>query len=466
MPVVRVHPTLPIFRLDEGDQAIFYTPGEVLVTSRTEAVDVEAALGVGSVGPISHAHGVARTLEARGRDATRAWHQLAEKTFEPECLTLYLSNRCNLGCSYCYAAPIDEARARTRLRMLPGPHLDTELPLLSEDVVHAAARLVARCCASKSKPLTVVFHGGGEPTLHWSLLERIRARVAEVAGESGIPLWTYIATHGVLPESRARWLADHFNSIGLSCDGPPDIQNANRPTAAGAPTAAAVERTARVFADAGADYAVRVTVTRASVRRQSEILVYICDRLGARTVRIEPAYDARRATGSHLRPEDAAAFVGHFLEAREVARQRGCDLQVSGVRPDEIHGPYCNPLREVLQLTPDGAATACFLCTDSRQPDDAAMAFGRLDPLTGEFAVDRAHVAALRRRAARVPARCEACVNVYHCARDCPDVCVITAQEIDEAHEGFRCRVQKLLGRQWIKEMAGLPRESLGPTNN
>jgi hypothetical protein len=53
--------------------------------------------------------------------------------------------------------------------------------------------------------------------------------------------------------------------------------------------------------------------------------------------------------------------------------------------------------------------------------------------------------------AARVPQRCEECVNVYHCARDCPEACLTLDEENDKARQGgFRCRIQKLLGESWI----------------
>jgi sulfatase maturation enzyme AslB (radical SAM superfamily) len=452
--VSRLHATLPVFRLDDAGRAILYTPGQAIATAPSLAAEVEKALGPGDVAASPEARRLAELLERRGRAALAGWHALAEKRFEPECLTLYLSNRCNLACSYCYAAPADESRARQRLRMYSGDGSSAEFPILSEAVVCAAARLVAKNCARKAKPLTLVFHGGGEPTLHFSLLVRLREQIDAIARDHGIGVWAYIATHGVLAEDRARFLAAHFSLIGLSCDGPPDVQNKNRPTASGAATAAVVERTARVFAEAGAAFVVRATVTPANVRRQTDIVEYACERLMARSLRFEPAYHGRHTGRDGFRPEHAEEFVEQFLLARERARERGCELDVSGVRQDEIHGPYCNPLREVLQLTPDGVASACFLSTGEDAPEDALMALGRIDPRTGEFEIDQRRAAELRRRAARVPARCESCLNVFHCARDCPDVCVISASPADEQREGFRCRVQKTLGRIRVAQMA------------
>ena len=446
----RIHPTLPIFRLDDGDRVVLYTPGQPVTTTQSTACEVEGLLA-GRGGGRARARALASQLEQRGTDARNAWHGFADGRFEPVCLTLYLSNRCTLACTYCYAMPADEARARDRSRARPGESAAPQYPILAEDVIAAAGRLVASNCAAAGKPLTLVVHGGGEPTMHWDLLARVRQACAEIAAGLGIGFWSYIATHGVLPDDRAHWLARHFDLIGLSCDGPPDIQDANRPSAAHASTAARVERTAQVLHAAGADYAVRCTVTPAAASRQVEIVTYLCDRLFARKIRLEPAYDGRRAAGRHFTPDDAEMFVSHFLEAYEAAKRRGCDLELSGVRIGEIHGPFCNPSRDVLQLTPDGTASACFLSVGNNRDEDAPLVMGTLDPVSGQFLIDRGRVAAQRRHAALVPSRCESCHNIYHCARDCPDVCLLTGGDTS-GDGGFRCRVQKLVGRYLILE--------------
>jgi uncharacterized protein len=459
--VIRLHPALPVFRLDEAGQTVLYAPGVALATTSAVAAEVERAFRESRPTlPDGEAARVAAILEERGEAAARAWRRLAESPFEPECLTLYPSNRCNLACSYCWAAPPGPRRGRERVRRGSAGNLRPDFPTLSEQVVYAAARLVARNCANRNRPLALVLHGGGEPTLHWGLLRRVRDRIGRIARDRGTTVWAYIATHGVLHETRARWLAARFDLIGLSCDGPPEIQNLNRPSAGGAPTAAIVERTARVLADAGTPFIVRSTVTREHVTRQRDIVSYACDRLGVRTVRFEPVYGARRVPSAGFQAEHADEFVEHFLAARTEAVRRGCDLQISGVRLDEIHGPYCNPLRQVLQLTADGVAAACFLSTGAGGPEEAVMALGRVNPSTGDFDIDRERAQELRRRAARLPARCEACANIYHCARDCPDVCVVTAEPEVEQIEGFRCRVHKILAQHRIRELARVTEES------
>lgn len=451
----RIHPELPIFRLDRGTQAYFYTPGHAYRMTPEQADRLQDAFISGQPLQPSLAR-VTSMLIDRARQAQRAWDTLAEAPYAPVCLTVYLSNRCNLGCSYCFAAParLEDDSAGRRLRQ--GHDRDAALPVIRADTVERAARVVADQCARSGKPLTVVFHGGGEPTLHWELLQRLVALTRRVAGMHGIDWWGYIATHGVLSETKAEWLARHFNLLGLSCDGPPAIQNAQRPTARGAGTARIVERTARIVTRIGTPFIVRATITPETVHNQSDIVRYLHQHLGAIGIRFEPVYRGDGDPRPAFRVEDAEPFATAFLAAQRSAWAAGVDLSLSGVRPDEIHGPYCHVLRDVLQLTPDGGVSACFLCTDGRNPRAEALGLTsrELDHLPAILDVDR--IARLRRRALKIPDRCQPCVNFYHCARDCPDACPVVEDDAQgpARQGGFRCRLYRRLGEHWIGQRA------------
>ncbi len=457
----RLHKTLPIFRLAGSGDAVFYAPGYPLLVPETCASEVEEAVVSGAPAPKPEADAAARRLEARGQAALRAWRALSERPFEPECLTLVLSNRCDLACEYCYSAA---GRDRAGLPPAVGRPGCVAMPqdpaghrTLSETAAGQAMRAVARRCAAASKPFVLVFHGGGEPTMEWELLVRLQALAARTAIEAGTPLWTHVSTHGAIDEDRARWLAGHIDDIGLSCDGPPEIQDVQRPQpdpSRGRGTSALVERTARILAEAGTDFTVRATVTPATIDRQHDIVEYACATLGARRVRLEPVHRGGQAGGRHFLPGDAERFFQQYAQAAEAARQSGCEIHTSGARPGDIHGPYCNVLRNVVQMGPDETLSACFV--DSvRVPADAGRPpLGAVGSEADGLVIDVQRAAELRRRAAAVPERCVSCINVCHCARGCPDVCVAADGGGREMPDGFRCRLQRQLSAWSIREAA------------
>ncbi len=415
MTTERLDPALPLFRLRRGGSSVFYAPGHVATASSEE-------------------------LARCAGEARAAWLRLADAPFAPECLTLYLNNRCNLACGYCYAAAERGGAASGRI---------------NERAALGAARLVARCCAEKSKPFHLVLHGGGEPTLDCESVTRLTEGTRAIAAEAGVGWSGFLATNGVMSEERAAWLGRELDLVEISCDGPPHIQDRQRPLVGGGPTSEHVLRTARALRQAGGRFVVRTTITPETVERQTEIVTYLHEALGAMEMRFEPVY--RRAA---FAPEQAQWFVDHFLEAQREAQARGCDLTVSGSRLDEIHGPFCDVLRDALHLLPDGTATACFFCTDGRAADAAGMAVGRWDEARGEYILDAERIADHRRKALELPGACLDCVNVCHCARECPERCTVRDAAVQTP--SFRCLIQRRLAEEWILETAGTP-YPLGP---
>ncbi|MBI4612789.1 MAG: radical SAM protein [Planctomycetes bacterium] len=433
MAVRRLHTPLPIYAID-GERTILYAPGHLAVVSRSEARAVEAALLCERESrDASSALGrVARDLRSSAQNAVSSWRARVEAPFAPECLTVSLEFSCNLACAYCFSSPRGRAARQS----------------LDERALDSAARWVAERTAAKSgKRFHLVVAGAGEPTLRWEMLQRLVALTRRQAAMAGLGWFGYIATSGVIPADRARWLAREFDMVGVSCDGPPDIQDRQRPFPGGGSSSAAVEGTAHVLAEAGGRLTVRSTITPETVERQAEIVAYLHDRLGATRIRFEPVY---RVNG--FSPDDGAWFAENFLAARAKARELGCELSLSGVRLDEVHGPYCNVLRDVLQLASDGSVAGCFLRNGAGEGADLPPAVGRWDPATGEWLLDMEAIAAHRGRAGRIPDRCQECLAAYSCARDCPDVCPVVARA--DCPPGFRCQVQRELALAFLLEAA------------
>lgn len=450
----------PIFRRDCAEYAVFYTPGYVCVVGLSDAEGFEKIIV--SPDACKEMAKWARELQHRAELAVARARLWREAPFSPECLTLYMNNECNLGCVYCYADParfpFPAVTSRQRGGAAKPGRGRRPASRLDIDVITAAGRLVARNCQQKGRRFYVVFHGGGEPTLHRERVEGALLQLRRVAAAHGVELFLYVATNGVMPEKKAVWLARHFDLVGLSCDGPADIQDAQRPLWDGGPTGHRVEQTARILREEGQAVHVRVTVTRGTIHRQAEIVEYVCEKLCPEELHLEPMYAGGRAKiANGLRTPDVMAFCDHFLEARRTAQRYGVPLVHAGSRLDQVHGPYCNVFRQVLNVVPGGVATACFKETDASRARAKGMDIGALDEQMGHFAIDHTKVRDLRQRLNTSPARCHDCFNRFHCAGACPNICILGDQSLSKGGAvgaSFRCQVQKAVSAVTLHEMA------------
>jgi sulfatase maturation enzyme AslB (radical SAM superfamily) len=413
---------LPFFCQEQADYTLFYAPGYLAVVATSE-VD---AFGQSLTTPQSAPSPPAAALIRRARAAKEIQDASATRPFAPVCLTLYLNNECNLRCTYCYAAPSSRPAAR-----------------LSLPAIRTAAAVVLDNCRRQQRPFTLVCHGGGEPTRNRHVLNQALDELEEMAAAYGLPLFRYVATNGVMSTEKARWLAQRFDLIGLSCDGPAWLQKRQRPLPNGNNSTPFVERTAQTIHRYGKPLHVRVTITPQSMPFQPNIAQYICQALQPEEIRVEPVYQAGRA-GPDLcfTAEQSDAFIDHFRQARQVAGQYGVPWLMSGSRSGEIHGRYCHLFRDVLNLVPGDVATACFKVSEAVQARQMGVEIGQMDAGNGRFVLDFQHIQTLRQSLQNTPLPCQNCFNQFHCTFACPDHCPLT-----EPHPAvhFRCLVQQKL---------------------
>ncbi len=420
---------LPIFEAFHTGYALFYTPGALAVVPGEFTTEFKLGLGKDE-SPIP----ACDSLRQFAIQAQTAWDDLHSAPFAPVCLTVYLSDSCKLNCAYCYAQPSSRARAR-----------------LSLSSIREAATIVAKNCQSAGLPMTLVFHGGGEPTDNMTNLSRALKTVEEVAQAYHLEMMRYIATNGVLEPQDASWLAHNFDRVGISCDGPEDIQGLQRPIRGGANSLPFVEHTAEILHKHSTPFDVRVTVTPATYNRQEEIAAFVCQKLAPQSIHVEPVYFGGRSLRKNcFNPEDELEFANCFMQARDLASQYRVRWSTSLSRPGDIHGPYCNTRRAVLTLLPDGSITDCFKANSASIAMDRTI--GKIGPNSGEMYIDAAKVEHINRMAGELSQECQICFNRYHCTRGCPDAC--PARTIDSIDSSFRCRLSKRLSDRLIREQA------------
>ena len=456
----KIHKSLPIYRMDVSGKSIIYTPGYQKTISRKDADTIEQAWNNEVKSPFNDdVISNIESIEIQAQQVLHKWQLYINQPFSPECLTIYLSNRCNLHCTYCYARG-ENNRHRA---------LDRSF-IVNEDAVHAAAVFVIQNCIRKRAPFNLVLHGGGEPTLHWKLIKWITRETKRLAKEAGVVWFGYIATNGIMTEKNASWLTHHFSRVGISCDGPPSIQNDLRPFIDGEGTSHIVECTVQALRRSGIHFDVRTTIMPSTITKQKEIVRYCIHNLGASSIRFEPAYRLHQKKLEGFTPGHVDMFIDYFIEAQKYAQSHSVSLTYSGVRIQELHGSYCDIFKNALHLTPNGEATACFFCIDSELSENIKYSIGKINQKSNQFEINHETISKFKKAIPKnIHNECNNCFLLFHCTRLCPETCIHDDEHFLKKRIGnsqtqaldFRCQLHKKLGAYQISCKAGLMKDRI-----
>jgi uncharacterized protein len=418
----KISDKFPVYKIDCGKEMVLYTPGySVRIKSITDSELLLLLADPDKIEDLNTRNDLLKLLRMAGEANTR-WESQKRALFLPECLTIHAGNECNLNCIYCYSK--NESTGNKTLSGFP------DLNSVKIIIRHIAERV-----KEKSRRVTVVYHGSGEPAFHWEQLVESFNCISELARYHKLQVFNYIATNGCLSALQADWLAENMDLIGISCDGPPDIQRNQRQGNSG--VYLSMEELCVRILKKGGKFEVRVTITKDTMLRQEEIVKYLIENLNARTIRIEPVYLAGRDA---FQAKDADVYFDNFIRARDFAEKHSVKVDYSGVRLDELHGTYCDVLRNNLRLTADGLTRNCF----SFMNNNAEFVTGRcLNDQSGYYI--NSEINELKKKALRIPHECNDCINVYHCSRGCPDFCIYAEALNGTGLNGFRCRLHRLI---------------------
>jgi uncharacterized protein len=318
---------------------------------------------------------------------------------EPLFLGLLPTRACNMGCGYCGFGS----------SCAPDGVMDPRIAARAIDWAADTAR-------QTGAGVLEVHLFGGEPLLAMDLVDIIVHHTRAAAAARGLRPVLETATNGVCAEPVARFVGDYFDTVILSFDGLPDVQDHCRPLRDGGPSSDRVSRSARIWSASPAQFCIRICVTRQNVgalpgtaewmAREFEPSVIACET-------IQPTPESRRAG---LAPPDALAFARAFREARCRCRELGVEVLHGAAAPGPPRATLCPVGQDAVIVSPDGRISACYLEQRDWRAVGLDLDFGQVTP--DGVVLNEAALRSIRELAAPY-GRCEECFCRWSCAGGC-----------------------------------------------
>lgn len=365
---------------------------------------------------------------------------IVSESYKPFCLTIYISNNCNLSCDYCY---------------IPNKH---DFPQIHIDLtaVTAAAEWVAQNCTERRMPFILGFHGGNEPLLSPDIVNNCIEICRATARQHNLEFLSFCTTNGVISEKVAKWAARTFHGIRLSWDGSPDIHDKHRFKQNGKPSSANVESSAKIFLDPANELnelIIRTTITNDTVNKLPDIVRYFFKKR-IRWIEVYPAFQNFDSSLNKSIPPNGTDFVKNFIIAKKYAQLHNIKLLFTGSRLMDFHDKHCLIYQNNLSITPDGHLTACFLASQNHHNSNEKFIYGHYDKKHDQIIIDWEKLSTIFSSISRQHPQCQDCFNYLHCSKGCPTFCPVRESTIDSTL--LDCTVEKWIGLINIFEAAKL----------
>ncbi len=261
---------------------------------------------------------------------------------------------------------------------------------------------------------------GGEPFCAPDVVEFVVYLAQKLAEERGITLAFEAATNGVYPADRARWIADHIDTLVLSFDGPEDIQNRHRAAANQKGSYAIVRRTAEIFSQHATHFCLRACVTSETVARMPEIAQWFCDNFRPDAVSFEPLQSSRYSEQAGLYPPDPWEFGRSFIAAAAILERYGIEPVYATASLDTLRVTFCPVGQDVVIVSPNGRLSACYLLPEEWQAKGLNFDIGQIHAQPGrEVVIEPIAVERVRQQNVLNKPLCQTCFAKWHCAGGC-----------------------------------------------
>lgn len=287
-------------------------------------------------------------------------HDASEIRIRPGALKragICLTNNCNFRCNYCSASSLEGNVESIRIE---------DVLVFISDVMKRWT--VNKLIAKSDDPLSLYFTGGGEPTYDWGMFQQAVMGIKQKAKDNSIPLSLGITTNGLLDTPKTEFIAAQFESVMVSYDGMPTIQNKNRCSTRSLHTSETVKETIRALLKENLQLTVRTTIWQDDFHHMKDMADHVFGSFGD-TVEwsILPVVPAGRALKRASKVRDRLKgqdFLEHYLETVAYARHKYGYVSInSPIFQGDITSVYCGAISAFCScpwLLPDKTIITCI----------------------------------------------------------------------------------------------------------
>ncbi len=334
--------------------------------------------------------------------------------FVPKFLGLLPTRACNLTCKYCAFQS-------------NGQGSQIMNPKLACQAIDWYIDLISRAEEERLE----IHYFGGEPFCVEELIDLTLHYAKTRAEERGYTTYFEAATNGTFSQNRCYWVADNFDTIVLSLDGPPDVHDDHRRRKDGrGGVSDIIARNARILSEGPVKFCVRACITEATVERMEEFAAWFCQMFRPEVVCFEPLQPTPEATAAGLSPPDPWRFTTHFIRAADILEDYGVETMYATASIHTRQVTFCPVGSDAAIVSPDGTINACYLLEREWQSKGFDMRLGTMkqngapshlvsDSLDYSVSLDRVAVESIRELNVLNKSACEQCFCRWHCAGGC-----------------------------------------------
>lgn len=255
-------------------------------------------------------------------------------------LMIFPTATCNLSCIYCHC----------NSNTLKG-HIDNEVLYETIDKYIEFVRNSGKI----RQGIELTFMGGGEPFVKFDIVRDVvyYVRKKEVKAKFKI------VTNGTLgSDDDWNWLLSNKFDISISSDGPPEIQDAQRPFASNSKTSSILEDRLKYLSNEKAKINIRSTVIDPSAENINAICQYFKNFKCVKTHQLEPVSFAGR--GFSLSEDDLSRFYSVFFENYSFyLYSNPSRFKSAWFKPFQKNDGFCGAVYHNAVVTHDGYVTLC-----------------------------------------------------------------------------------------------------------